>query len=146
MLAPSLLSVVHLIGLALGVGAATVKLVLLLQSRSNPALVPVFLSVVRPITKVIILGLVLLLASGIGWIAMGRPFTSTLVAKSVLVAALFILGPIIDNVVEPKYRAAAPRSGEAASAEFLRAQQRFLALEIAATGIFYVIVVAWAWH
>lgn len=44
----SLLSVTHLIGLALGVGAATVKLTLLLRCNADYAFVPVYVDVVEP--------------------------------------------------------------------------------------------------
>jgi hypothetical protein len=64
---PSILSVAHLIGLALGVGAATVKLTLLLRCRADLALVPVYVKVAKPITKQIVLGIILLALSGIGW-------------------------------------------------------------------------------
>jgi hypothetical protein len=51
---PSLLSLAHLIGLALGVGAATVKLTLLLRCRADHALVPVHVKVAKPITRQIV--------------------------------------------------------------------------------------------
>ena len=66
MFSPSSLLLVHLVGLAIGLGAATAKLVLLFQCRADGAFVPTYLAVVRPITRQIILGLVLLLLSGIG--------------------------------------------------------------------------------
>ncbi len=72
---PSLLSLAHLIGLALGVGAATAKLTLLLRCRSDPAFLPAFVAVARPVTRLIILGLALLTLSGVGWLLLGRPFT-----------------------------------------------------------------------
>lgn len=51
------------------------KLVLLFQCRADGAFVPTYLAVVRPITRQIILGLVLLLLSGIGFMAIGHSFT-----------------------------------------------------------------------
>ena len=105
---PSLLTFTHLIGLAIGVGAATVKLVLLFKCKSNYNLVNVFLMVSKPITRLIILGLILLTLSGIGWILIGYSFTSPLVVKIILVVVIWILGPIIDNVIEPKFQKYAP--------------------------------------
>ncbi len=140
----SLLSVIHLIGLALGVGAATVKLALLLQCKADHGFVPVYIKVARPITRLIILGLALLTLSGIGWLLLGYPFTALLAVKVVLVAAIWVLGPVIDNAVEPKFRKLAPALGEPASPAFVRVQQQYLALEVLATLLFYVIIVVWA--
>lgn len=62
--------------------------------------------------------------------------------KLALVVAIWVLGPIIDNVVEPKFRDLAPGPGESASPAFVRIQERLL-LEGVATGLFYVIVLLW---
>ncbi len=59
----SLLSVAHLVGLARGVGSATLKLVLLLKCNADHTFVPVYIKVARLITRQIILGLVLLAAT-----------------------------------------------------------------------------------
>ena len=143
MFSPSSLLLVHLVGLAIGLGAATVKLVLLFQCRADGAFVPTYLAVVRPITRHIILGLVLLLLSGIGFMAIGYSFTPRLVTKLVLVAAIFLLGPVIDNVVEPRFRVLAPRPGTGASPEFVRVRAQYLLLELLATGLFYAVVIIW---
>lgn len=82
------LSATHLIGLAPGIGSATVKLVLLLQCRADPGLAPTFLRVSRSITRLIILGMILLTLSGIGWLFLGYGFTPRFLAKLVLVAAI----------------------------------------------------------
>lgn len=140
----SLFSVIHVIGLALGVGSATVKLVLLLKCNADYAFVPVYLKVARPITRLIILGIVLLTLSGIAWLLLGYQFTSLLVVKVILVGAIWVLGPVIDNVVEPKFQKLAPALGEPASAAFIRIQKQYLTLEIIATLLFYVIIVIWA--
>lgn len=139
----SFLSVVHLIGLALGLGCATAKLALLLRSRADQEFGPTFIKVSKPMTRLIIVGLSLLTLSGIGWLLLGYSFTPILVAKLALVVVIWILGPIIDNVVEPKFKQLAPGPGESASADFLRVQRRYLMMEITATALFYVITVMW---
>ncbi len=139
----SILSLTHLVGLALGVGSATVKLVLLIKCKRDFALVPVYLKVARSITKQIILGLALLTLSGIGWLLLGYPFTLQLGIKIVLVVVIWVLGPVIDNVVEPKFQRLAPEHGETASSEFIRIQKKYLALEVVATGFFYLIIGIW---
>jgi hypothetical protein len=140
---PSLLLVAHLIGLALGVGCATAKLRLLVKCKADFAFVPAYLTAAKPITRLIVLGLGLLTLSGIGWLLLGYPFTPTLVVKLALVAAIWVLGPLIDNVVEPKFRKLAPGPGEPASPAFIIIQKRYLMMEIIATGLFYVIILMW---
>jgi len=50
--------------------------------------------------------------------------------KLILVGAIWVLGPFIDNVVEPEFQRLAPATGEPASPEFIRVQKQYLALEI----------------
>ena len=140
---PSLLSLAHLIGFALAVGCATAKLTLLVRCKADHAFVPTYIAVARPITRLIILGLALLTLSGIGWLLVGYPLTLLLAVKLVLVGAIWVLGPVIDNVVEPRFRQLAPASGESPSPAFRQAQRQYLRLEVIATGLFYVIVVMW---
>jgi hypothetical protein len=140
-----ILTVAHLVGLALGVGAATVKLFLLLKCRKEPTFLKVYLQVARTITRQIIAGMTLLTLSGIGFLMVGFPFTSRLAVKVVVVAALWGLGPIIDNVLEPKFRTLAPEAGAPAPLEFIKAQGRYVATEILATSLFYLIIVIWTW-
>jgi len=139
----SILILTHLIGLTLAVGSATAKLRLLLRCRTDHAFVPNYVAVARPITRLIILGLALLTLSGLGWLLVGYPVTPLLVVKLLLVAAIWVLGPVIDNVVEPKFRQLAPAPGESASPAFMRITRRYLMLETVATGLFYVIIAMW---
>lgn len=140
---PPLLTLLHLAGLSLAVGAATVKLTLLLRSGADARLLSAFFAVARPITKLIITGMILLAVSGIGWIVMAHDLTPLLTVKLALFGCVLVLGPIIDNIVEPRLRRLAPSPGESASAAFVRARSQYVALEIAATGLFYAIVVVW---
>ena len=63
--------------------------------------------------------------------------------KLVLVAAILVIGPIIDNVVEPKFRQLATAGETTPAPAFIRAQRQYLGLEIVATLLFYVVVVYW---
>ncbi len=139
----TVLSLAHLVGLALGVGAATTKLWLLLKAGRDHALLPVYLKVVRPITGLILLGIGLLMFSGIGWLVLGYPLTARLAAKLILVAGILVIGPVIDNVVEPRFRELALAPEGASAPAFARIRRQYLALEIAATGLFYVVIVYW---
>jgi uncharacterized membrane protein len=87
--------------------------------------------------------MILLALSGIGWLLVAYDLTPLLIVKLVLFGMVFVLGPVIDNVAEPKVRKLAPSAGEPASAEFLRARSFYVTLEFAATGLFYAIVVLW---
>lgn len=139
----SVLTLVHLVGLALGMGASTTKLALLLRCRADRGFVPGFLAASKPITRLIIAGMALLTLSGLGFLWRGYRVGTGLVVKIVMVVALWAAGPLIDNVFEPRFRALAPASGQPASPDFVRAERRFLAAETFATGLFYAIVVWW---
>ena len=139
----SLLRLAHVIGLALGVGAATVKTLLLLRCVADRSLLPAYLRVAPLITRQIVLGMVLLTLSGIGWLLYGYPFTAILAVKLVIVAGVWVLGPVIDNAAEPRFRALAPTEGEAASHAFIRVQRQYVALELAATSLFYAAILIW---
>jgi hypothetical protein len=140
------LSVTHLIGLALAVGSATVKLILLFRCRSDPGFAPTFLAVSGPITRQIILGMVLLTLSGIGWMLLGYGFTPRLIVKLALFAAIWILGPLLDNVLEPRFKKLAPAPGKPATPAYAGALKQVLAWELVATSLFYVIVVLWVFR
>lgn len=131
----------HLLGLAVGLGAATVKLLLLFKCKSDDTFVPVYLQVMRPITRLIIIGLILLTVSGIGWLVSGKyNYTPTLVTKLVLVVAIWVIGPVIDNIVEPRFRKLAPAPGESPSPAFVAARKQLLGVEIVAIALFYAIM------
>ncbi|HAM10184.1 MAG: hypothetical protein A2X05_04045 [Bacteroidetes bacterium GWE2_41_25] len=102
----------HLIGLSLAVGSATVKLVLLSKCNSDHESVSTFIRISKPVTKIIFSGLILITLSGIGWLIAGYSFTPMLIVKLVLVGLVWVIGPIIDNGVEPKFIKLAPKSGE----------------------------------
>lgn len=137
----SLWLLIHLVGLALGMGAATVKVALLLRCKSDHGFVPVYLRIARPVTHLIIAGLILLTASGIGWLISpgGYSFGPILVTKLALVVALWVVGPVIDNVLEPKFRNLAPPPGGLPATGFEDALRRLVLVEVLATGMFYAI-------
>lgn len=135
------LRLVHVFGLALGVGAATVKVVLLFKCKSNYDFISTFLKVVKPVTMIIILGQVLLTLSGIGWLIAGYSFTVLIIIKIILLGLLWVVGPLIDNVFSPKFQKSAPAPGESASLSFVKSQKQLLVMEILATGLFYVMMI-----
>lgn len=144
----SFLLLVHLVGLALGIGAASLKVALLLRCKADTAFVPAYLAVVKPITRFIVLGLVLLTLSGMAWLALvgGYSYSPRLIGKLMLVAALWVLGPVIDKVAEPRFVSLAPAAGAAASPAFSQARRQYLMLEVIATALFYAAAVVWLWR
>ncbi len=135
------LKLLHLLGMALMVGAEAVKITLLVGTRSDAAFSPVYLRVAKPVTRLIMLGMALATLSGIGWIALGRPFTPALLAKVVLVVALGAVGAVIDKVVEPRFARVAAEAGTAAPPEAARIGRQYLAVELAATALTCAIAV-----
>jgi hypothetical protein len=142
----SLASVMHLIGLVLAVGAATVKLVLLLRCHTDPAFALTFLKVSKHITRQIVVGMILLALSGIGWLFLGYGFSPRLIVKLVLFGAIWVVGPVIDHVVEPRFQKLARGTGEPATPAFTSALRQYLAWETIATSLFYVIIVMWVFR
>ena len=132
---------VHLLGLALALGGGTVKVSLLLASRADLQTTSAYVRVAPVLTRLLVTGLVLLTASGIVWVVLGRPMTPSLVAKIALVVILWGLGPVIDKVVEPAFLRLAPSAGPAAPPEFASARRRYLALELFAAGVMSAITI-----
>jgi hypothetical protein len=143
---PSFVLVAHLIGLTLAAGSATVKLVLLLRCRAEPAFARTFLEVSKPITRIIVAGMILLTLSGVGWLFLGYGVTPLLIVKLFLFAAIWVLGPVIDDFVEPRFRTTAPDPGEPATPAFVGALRRYVVWETLATSLFYVIVALWVFR
>jgi hypothetical protein len=129
--------------MATAVGAATVKFTLLLKAGFDSELISAYLRVVKPITFLIMIGLTLLTLSGIGWLLLGYPLAPLLIVKIVFVAMIWLIGPVIDKVLEPKFQRLAPAAGVTASPEFRNIRNQYLAMETFADVLFYAIVIMW---
>lgn len=142
----SILIFIHLVGLAFGVGAATVKVALLLRCKFDRSMIPFYLKIARPISHLIVIGIIILTLSGIGLVLEGYPFTTQLIVKLFFVGLIWIIGPIIDNVVEPKFRFMASNSSEQTaqlSVGFEKIQNRYITTEVIATLFFYIVIGIW---
>lgn len=137
----NLLIFIHLLGLALGLGSSTVKLLLILRCHSNYDFFYIYLKVSKLITKLIVMGIILMTLSGIAFLIMGYPFKMLLIVKLILVGMIWVLGPIIDNVVEPKLEKLMPVQGQAFSPAFSKIHKQHLALEITTTLLMYLITI-----
>jgi len=136
-----LLLLMHLIGLSLGVGAATVKMVLVIKSNADPEFLRVYLKVTKIVTRLIVLGILILTLSGIGWLIYGYSFSPLLILKIVMVGLMWLLGPIIDNVFEPRLVKTAPMPGKTPTPDFIHVQKTHLVLEFIATALMYAITI-----
>lgn len=136
-----ILSFAHLFGMALGVGGATVKIVLRLKANADVAFLPIYARVSKPVTIIIVLGTILLTLSGAGWLFYGYSFTPLIIAKIILIGVMWILGPVIDNVAEPRFLKLIPADGETPSREFAQAARLHLVLDSFATLLMYALMV-----
>jgi len=139
MVTSKILILIHLIGLALALGSASIKVALLWKCRSVD-FVPSYLKVVRPITRLLILGLILMTVSGVTWLFLGYPLTNMLIVKIILVSMVWIIGPMIDNTIEPKFVAAVSRENQS-SEEVKTSYNRYFTFELVATSMFYAVTV-----
>ena len=127
------LLLVHLVGIALAVGAATVKLNLVMKGSSNPELFSSYFQLVKPITRLLILG--------IGFFVIGTSLSTLLIIKMILVLFMWILGPVIDNVFEPRLQKLVVAHDSTMSASFVHARKQYLLIEALATGVMYIITI-----
>ena len=137
----SFLLVIHLVGLALCVGSATTKVVLLVKCYRDITFVPHYLKIMAPITRTLVFGLVIVTLSGITWLILGYGFTTLLIVKLVFVGAVWVVGLFIDKMTEPRFRELVPNHGEKASVAFMMIQKKHLALEVVGALLFYIILV-----
>ena len=136
-----ILYIVHIIALALAAGSATIRLLLLFKCKADYKFFNVYFQVAPLITRLIITGMIFLTLSGIAWIIIGYSLETLLILKIVLVAGIWGLGPIIDNIAEPKLKKYFPLPDRVPAAEFNLAQKSHLQLEIAATILMYAVVI-----
>jgi hypothetical protein len=54
-----------------------------------------------------------------------------------------VAGPVIDRVVEPRFKEAIQASAERASSAALKAWRMYLAFESGATALFYLAIAVW---
>ena len=136
-----ILYIVHVIALSLAAGTAFVKLLLVFRCKKSAAFYNDYFKLAPMLSKLIITGMILLTVSGITWIIIGYSVNLLLAVKIVVVTGIWILGPMIDNMAEPKLRKYLPTQDQTPSAEFIRAQKQHLRLEIAATVLMYAALV-----
>ena len=92
---------VHVIGIALGVGGATIHFLLSLKAEKDPEIRPAMMKISVMISKLIIVAVVLLIASGLGLKYQVRwPIDPTMLAiKHTVVGLLVINGAYLNLAV-----------------------------------------------
>ena len=130
----------HFVGLALGLGGATIAVIISLKAEKDADVGRAMMKIMPAISKVIGIGLVLLIISGIGIIYfVQRPLDrQMLLVKHVLVAWIVITGIVIGRSSK-KMLALVPKRLEKPSAEFLRAKKRVKAFGILNLILWYVV-------
>lgn len=136
-----LLLLTHVVGLGLALGGSTAKIILLFRCRADHSFYKVFFKVTKPLTGIIIAGMILATLSGIGWLITKYPLRPLLIGKIVLVGLLWVLGPIIDNIAEPRLRKEITAAGLEPGTGFSAAKNRHLLLEIIATLLMYAVTI-----
>jgi Na+-transporting methylmalonyl-CoA/oxaloacetate decarboxylase gamma subunit len=132
---------VHVIALSLAAGTAFVKLLLVFRCKKDYTFYIVYFKLAPLLSKLIITGMILLTLSGIAFIITGYSVAFLLILKIIIVAGIWIIGPIIDSRAEPKVKKLYPSPGAQPSAAFTRAHQQHLLLEIIATIMMYAALI-----
>lgn len=141
LLLSEILYVVHVIAVSLAAGAAFVKLLLVIKCKRDHTFYTVYFRIASLLSKLIITGMILLTLSGITWIITGYPLVFLLILKIIIVAGIWVLGPVIDNWAEPRLKILVPVPGEEPSPEFKHVQNQHLLLEIIATLLMYAALI-----
>ena len=136
-----ILYVVHVIALSLAAGTAFVKLLLVFRCKKDHTFYTDYFKLAPLLSKLIITGMILLTLSGIAWILTGYSLAWLLILKIIIVAGIWVIGPIIDSKAEPKVKRLYPSPGAEPSAAFTHVQEQHLLLEIIATILMYAALI-----
>ena len=88
-----LFRVLHVIGLAFGLGGATIAAIISAKADKNPDIAPAAMKIIPSVSRLIWLGIILLIASGIGisFFSQWPVNKQLLLIKHVLVARLDVI-------------------------------------------------------
>lgn len=137
-----LFNFLHLVGLAWGVGGATIAAIISRKAEKDQEVGRVIMKLMPSVSKIIWLGLVLLLVSGFGISAyIERPINTWLLAvKHTVVIAIVIIGAAIWLRFR-KMQRLIPKPGEVPSAEFSGSKRQVKALSAANLVLWYLVVI-----
>ena len=114
----------HFLGLAFGLGGATIAVIISSKAEKDKEIAKIMHKIMPSISKLIGLGLLLLIISGIALISLVKwPLDKNLlIIKHILVVWIIIIG-IILGINSKKMNNSSPIGKEKPSAKFLKAKQ-----------------------
>ena len=135
-------SLLHFVGLAWGLGGATAAAIISAKAEKNPEISLAVMKIIPSMSKLIWLGLILLILSGIGmsFLIEWPVNKQMLLVKHVLVAWIVIIGIII-GINAKKMQALAPKPKERPSAQFLKAKRLMKAFSIINLILWYAVTI-----
>lgn len=137
-----LFNLLHFIGLAWGVGGATVAAIISRKAEKNPEIGHAVMKILPAISKLIWAGLILLIISGIGVSAYVKwPLDmNMLIIKHVVVVLIVVIGVIIGFKIK-KMAALAPKPKGEPSPQFLKTKKQVKNAGIINLILWYIVVV-----
>ena len=141
----AIVQLLHYIGVAWGVGGVTSIMILSMRSDKNPESAPHLMSVTKAITKLLWIGLILLIISGAAyqyvWPYGNLEYTDLMMAKHVLVAILIINALVVTFAFMPKISKNMPKKNEKPSVAFLNAKRNAKISGIIGFILWYLILI-----
>ena len=130
----------HFVGLSFGVGGATIAAVLSAKSNKDPEIAPVVMKIMPSIAKVIWIGLILLIISGIGiTYSIKWPINKQiLLVKHILVIWIVLIGIFLGKTSK-KMSLSAPAGKEKPSQKFLKLKKQMKAFSIINLVLWYLV-------
>ena len=135
-------NLLHFVGLAFGVGGATVASIISAKAEKNQELSPAVMKIIPSISRLIWLGLILLIISGIGlsYNAKWPINTKILTIKHALVALIIIIGAVIGFKVK-KMSNLAPKLKQVPSLQFIKTKNQLKVLSTINLILWYIVVI-----
>ena len=134
---------IHLISMAFGVGGSTLAMIISRKIDKNPEIAPIIMELIKPVSKLIRLGLILLILSGLGFMVLGskgyiyQPF---FLAKMLTVSIISINAILMKFVLNPKLRKLIKKSGSKSSPELLKVKKYIKLSNIISLVAWYLVV------
>ena len=132
----------HFVGLAFGLGGATIAVIISSKAEKDEDVNRAMIKIMPSISKLIGFGLILLIISGVGILLYVEwPLDrQILLVKHVLVAWIVIVGIIIGKSMK-KMKMSAPKGKEKPSAEFLKAKKKLRAFSRLNLILWYLVTI-----
>jgi hypothetical protein len=141
----AIVQLLHYLGVAWGVGGVTIIMIMSTRADKNPESSLHLMPVVKAISKLLWIGLILLIISGAAyqyvWPYGTLEYTNLMMAKHVLVAILIINSLVMTFAVMPKLSKNMPKKDEKPSAKFINAKRNTKIGGIVGFILWYLIVI-----